>query len=111
MNNIRTLSVTFAEEIHPDSLVYFRDAILKKVGSDQLNKDIWMSDAPGRYALIQYQLDRRRPKLLFLNAAIGILSLMGKFTTQKLLPLKLRSLLLGILRGNGISITCAAGLL
>ena len=71
MNNIRTLSVTFTEEIYPDSLASFRDAIIEKVGSDQINKEIWMSDAPGCYPLIQYQLDRRRPKLLFLNAAIG----------------------------------------
>jgi hypothetical protein len=76
MKHLRTLSVTFAEPIRWEELECFRGAMAEKVG---IQHDFYHNhnNEPGaklafhyRYPLIQYQLRRGRPRLLFLDEAI-----------------------------------------
>lgn len=73
---VRTFSVTFSEPIPVQELESFRGAVAEKVGLDREwyhNHDNDPSQAASfhyRYPLIQYQLNRGQPKLLFLNEAI-----------------------------------------
>ncbi len=76
MKNLRMLSVTFAEEIQPNELENFRGALIEKVGLEHEryhNHNNAKDGSPAfhyRYPLVQYQLLRRRPRLLFLEEAI-----------------------------------------
>jgi hypothetical protein len=76
MKNLRMLSVTFSEEIHPEELDCFRGALVEKVGIEHEryhnhnNSGNGSSSYHYRYPLVQYQLMRRRPRLLFLEDAI-----------------------------------------
>jgi len=73
---LRMLSVTFTEEIAPDEIECFRGAIAEKAGlqHERYHNHNNAPDASSgfhyRYSLIQYQLHRRRPRILFLDDAI-----------------------------------------
>ncbi len=76
LQNMRSLSVTFAEPIEPQELECFRGAIAEKAGF-QHERFHNHNNAPGaktafhyRYPLIQYQLHRGQPRIVFLNEAI-----------------------------------------
>ncbi len=77
LTTIKTLSVTFDEAIAPQELECFRGAIVAKVGMDKewYHNHKNAPDAPTgyhyRYPLIQYHLSRGRPRLLFINEAVG----------------------------------------
>jgi len=76
MKNIRMLSVAFTEEIQPGELENFRGALVEKVGMEHEryhnhnNANDGLPAFHYRYPLVQYQLLRRRPRLLFLEEAI-----------------------------------------
>lgn len=73
---LRMLSVTFTEEIAPEEIECFRGAIAEKAGlqHERYHNHNNAPDATSgfhyRYSLIQYQLHRRRPRILFLDDAI-----------------------------------------
>lgn len=76
MKNLRMLSVSFSEEIHPAELECFRGALVEKVGLEHEryhnhnNSGNSASRFHYRYPLVQYQLMKGRPRLLFLEDAI-----------------------------------------
>lgn len=76
MKNLRMLTVTFSEEIRPEELEHFRGALVEKVGIQferYHNHNNSGNGSPAfhyRYPLIQYQLFRGRPRLVFLEDAI-----------------------------------------
>jgi hypothetical protein len=74
---LRMLTVTFEQEILPRELENFRGAIVEKIGLDKSEFFHNHNNTPEaknnfhyRYPLIQYALDNRRPKLIFLENAI-----------------------------------------
>jgi hypothetical protein len=73
---LRMLSVSFTQEIAPDEIECFRGAIAEKAGlqHERYHNHNNAPDAPSgfhyRYSLIQYQLHRHRPRILFLDDAI-----------------------------------------
>lgn len=76
IKKIRTLTVTFEQEIGAREVEHFRGAIVEKVGLERSSYHNHNND-PGaenpyfyRYPLVQYTMFRRKPQLLFLESAI-----------------------------------------
>ncbi|HMQ46023.1 MAG TPA: CRISPR-associated endonuclease Cas6 [Saprospiraceae bacterium] len=80
MQEIRIFSVLFKEPIARAEMEYFRAAIVAKVGDRQdrhlfHNHNNLPDGTDGgyhyRYPLVQYQMERGKPKLVFINEAIN----------------------------------------
>ena len=76
-HKLRMLTVTFEQEILVRELENFRGAIVEKIGLDKSEFFHNHNNAPDakqafhyRYPLIQYALDNKRPRLIFLENAI-----------------------------------------
>ena len=76
MKNLRMLTVTFSEELQPEELERFRGALVEKVGLEHERFHNHNNSQNGaslfhyKYPLVQYQLVRRCPRLVFLEDAI-----------------------------------------
>jgi len=76
MKTLRMLTVTFSEEIQAEELEHFRGALVEKVGIEHEryhnhnNSQNGASQFHYKYPLVQYQLARRCPRLVFLEDAI-----------------------------------------
>lgn len=77
MQETRIFSVLFKEPIARAEMEYFRSAIVAKVGDRHLfhNHNNQPDGSDGgyhyRYPLVQYQQERGKPKLVFINEAIN----------------------------------------
>lgn len=77
IKKINTLSVTFNEPIQVNELECFRGAIAEKVGLEREwfhNHNNNPEEKVGfhyRYPLVQYKLSWKRPRILFVNEAVG----------------------------------------